>query len=279
MTNNNKIIDLLQNIPVNKALPPCLNCYYPTHAHCWKYTKFVDSIVNKFITQFYKNKYNTFKANLDYSKEFINDGLHIKILQEYKSMVNNLKESLESFKNNKITDKYPELYDLYFVDEHIKNLNDFYSNLNKYISDDRFNNYYLVKFKNYKTQKTNEINNMISDIQTKNNILNQYGVKYDYQNDFCASYKRKKTYTCNNGNVYDYDDSGLECFETIYTENYKSLISPKFNSNINFKKQFDDFYISIKQKINAYNQIISDFKNNLTDIESQVINEKITLNY
>ena len=243
ITDNNKIVALLQNIPVNKALPPTLNCYYPTHAHCWKYTKFVDSIVSKFKTQIYNTKYKTFKAKFDYSKEFINGDLHIKILQEYKSMVNNIKESLQTFKNNKITDKYPELYQLYFVDEHIKNLNDFYLNLNMYISDDKFNTYYLLKIQNYQTQKTKEINNIKSYIETKNNIIGQNGIKNDYQNDFCVSYKRKKTYTCNNGNLYDYDDSGLECFKTLNSDNYKNLISPKFNSNIEFKKEFDDSYL------------------------------------
>ena len=64
ITDKNKIVALLQNIPVNKALPPTLNCYYPTHAHCWKYTKFVDSIVSKFKTQIYNTKYKTFNANL-----------------------------------------------------------------------------------------------------------------------------------------------------------------------------------------------------------------------
>ena len=279
MENNNKIIEYLQNVPVNKALPSNLNCEYPTHEHCWKYTKFVDSIANKYITQFYKNKYNTFKAKFDYSKEFINGDFHIKILQEYKSMVNNLKESLQTFKNNKIGDKYPELFDLYFVDEHIKNLDDFYSNLNKYISDDRFNNYYLVKLQNYKTQKTNEINGMNSFIDTKNNILNKYRVQYKYENDFCTGYYRKKTYICNNGAIFEYDESGLECFETINSENYNSLISPKFNSDIDFKNQFNDFYISIKQKIDKYNGIIFDFKKNITDVEMQIIEEKITFNY
>ena len=276
---NNKIIQLLQNTPVNKALPPALNCYYPTHSHCWKYTKFVDSISKKFKTQNYNSKYRTFKAKLDYSKDFINGDLRIKILQEYKSMVNSIKEPLQTFKNNKISDKYPELNDLFFVDEHIKNLNDFYSNLNIYISDDRFNDYYLEKYEKYSNQETNTINNMISDMESKNGVISKNGVQDNYENDFCASYNRKKTYTCNSAAVYCYTDSGLECFQTNNSENYNNLISPKFNSNMNFKKEFDDFIYLIKSKIDAYNQIIIDFKKNITDAESEILEEKITLNY
>ena len=279
MNDNNKIIDILENLPVDKSLPPNLNCLYPTHAHCWKYTKFVDSVANKYKTQFYNSKYRTFKIQFDNSKKFVNDDLHTKILQEYKSMTNNIKESLQTFKNNKIIDKYPELHDLYFVDEHIRNLNDFYYNLNKYISDDRFNNYYLEIFKKYKNQKTNEINDISSYIESTNTKMNRNGVQNDYENDFCTSYIRKKTYTCNNGAVYNYQDSGLYCFQTIYSENYKSLITSKFNSDTDFMKKFDEFYLLIKNKIESYNKIILDFKKNITDVESQILDQKITLDY
>ena len=160
LTNNNEIVKLLENTPVNKALPPGHNCYYPTHAHCWKYTRYVDLISTKSVTQFYYDKYRRFKTKFDLSKEFIKDDLNSDIVEEYKKAITNFKQLLQTFKNNKMSDKYPEFSELYFIDENIKKMDDFYNSLNRHISDEVFNNEYLPLLNKYKQNKSQEITEM-----------------------------------------------------------------------------------------------------------------------
>jgi hypothetical protein len=167
LANNNKIVELLENTPVNKALPPELNCFYPTHAHCWKYTRYTDSISTKSVTQFYYDKYRIFKTKYDLSKEFINDDLNSDILEEYKKAITNFKQLLQTFKNNKMSDKYPEFTELYFIDENIKKMDDFYNSLNRHISDEVFNNEYLPRLKNFIQNKNQEITDMNNYIENK----------------------------------------------------------------------------------------------------------------
>ena len=279
MKDNNKIIQILQNTPVNKALPPGLECKYSTHAHCWKYTRFVDLISAKYKTQLYLNKYNIIKAKFDSSKDFINVDLHTNILQEYKKMTNNIKEILQTFKGNKMSDKYPELTDLEFIDEHIGKLNNFYNNLNKYLSDDKFNQYYLPKIDEYKYNKINEIDNIEQYIEGRHEIINPGKTSNSIDKDFCASYIRKKTYTCNNGAVYEYNDSGEICFEAFNSNNYKNLVLPSFKADENLKKEFEDYISSIREKIENYNNKIKKLKDDLISIDNTVLNENITFDY
>jgi hypothetical protein len=157
LTDNSKIIELLENTPVNKALPPGLSCQYPTHQYCFKYSKYVDLISTKSVTQFYYDKYRIFKANFDNSKDFINDELNSELLEEYKKAITNFKQLLQNFKNNKMTDKYPEFSELYFIDKNIKKLDNFYNILNRHISDEVFNNKYLPLLNEFKQKKNEEI--------------------------------------------------------------------------------------------------------------------------
>ena len=276
---DNKTLLKFFNSSVNQSLPSGLSCLNENHDHCWKYKSFVDSIASKYKTQHYSTKYNIFKANFEYSKEFIEEELRTNIKQEYKSMINNIKETLQSFKNNKMSDKYPELKDLYFIDNHIKQLDTFYINLNKYISDDKFNQYYLPQIKKYENEKSNDINNIKKYIEEKHKIISPGDTENDYKNDFCTTYNRKKTYTCKNGDFYYYTDSGKLCFISPYTDNYKKLILPSFETDTNFKKEFENYSSLIRNKINTYNKIISDFKKSLIDIESQVLSQDITHEY
>ena len=279
MKNNTKVKESLKKTPVNKALPPEIGCEYPTHEECWKYDYFIESITGQYITQYYVNKYIIIKEVFDNTKEFINGELYSNILQEYKKRINSIKEALQTFKNNRISDKYPELNDLYFIDNHLKTLETFYYNLNKYISDDRFNKYYLPKFNNFKSEKNNEIDKIKDFIEDNHKNLTAGKIKIDFKNDYCKSYLRKKVYTCNNGAHYYYDDSGEFCFESNYPENYKNITKSTFTADINYQNEFKNFYDSIKNKIDTYNKIINSLKKSLNDAESTILNKKITKDY
>ena len=272
LIDNNKIKKILEKIPVNKELPYPLKCEYPTHHNCWKYIKFVDLISTKSISQTYYDKYRIFQEKYDFSKEFINDELKSDILEEYKKDINNLKKLLQNFNNNKMTDKYPEFNELYFIDENIKKLEDFYNTLNRHITYEVFNNKYLPllnEFKQKKNKEINDIKNYIENIHIKikaNDIMNN--LKKDF--DFCISYIRKMTYVCNNGALFDYNENGNICYESNYTDNYKYLVLPSFKEDIEFEKEVSNTYKLIKHKIDSYTNKINELKNIITAVESNI---------
>ena len=270
LTDNSKIVKLLESTPVNKALPPGHDCAYPTYEHCWKYTSYVDLISTKYVTHFYYDKYRIFKAKYELSKEFINDDLNSDVLEEYKKAIINFKQLLQTFKNNKMSDKYPEFTELYFIDENIKKMDDFYNSLNRHISDEVFNNEYLPRLKKFIQNKNQEITDMNNYIENMHQKIKTSKTGNSLKEDFCTTYKRKKTYTCNNGAVYNYTDDGHTCLESFYTNNYKNLVLPSFESNIEFVKEVTNTYKLIKQKIESYTSKINELKNIITTIESNI---------
>ena len=276
---NSKIINILENTPVNKELPPALNCYYSTHAHCWKYTSYVDSITSKSVTDLYYDKYRTFKAKFQISQEFINDELNSDILEEYKKVITSFKQLLQTFKNNKMTDKYPEFNELYFIDENIKKLEDFYNSLNRHISDNVFNNEYLPLLNKFKQSKTDEINEINNYIENMHNKIKTQRIERNFKDDFCTAVQRKKKYTCNNGALYYYDDSNNICLESFYTDNYKYLDLPSFELDIEFEKEVTNTYNLVKQKIESYNKKINELKNIITEVEQNIIKMDLCKDY
>ena len=267
---NSKIINILENTPVNKELPPGLSCEYPTHGECWKYTNYVDLITSKSVTDLYYDKYRTFKAKFQISQEYINDELNSDILEEYKKMITSFKQLLQTFKNNKMTDKYPEFNELYFIDENIKKLEDFYNSLNRHISDNVFNNEYLPLLNKFKQNKNDEINDINNYIENMHNNIKTQRIERNFKDDFCTAVKRKKKYTCNNGAFHYYNDSNNICLESFYTDNYKYLNLPSFESEIEFEKEVTNTYNLVKQKIESYNNIINELKNIITEVEQNI---------
>ena len=267
---NSEIENILKNTPVNKELPSELSCENPDHAHCWKYREFVDLISTKSVTQLYYDKYRIFKAKFEISKEFIDEELNSDILEEYKKVITNFKQLLQTFKNNTITDKYLEFSELYFIDENIKKLDDFYNSLNRHISDDVFNNEYLPLLNKFKQRKNEEIADINNYIEYMHNATKTQRTENNYEKDFCAACHRKKTYACNNGDFYYYTDSKNICLESLYTDNYKYLDLPSFRADIEFEKEVNNSYNIIKEKIDNYNNKINELKTIITTIELNV---------
>ena len=279
LTDNNTIIKLLENIPVNKELLPNMKCEYPTHPYCWKYNKYNDIISNKSPSQIYYDKYRIFKTKYDISKEFINDELNSDILGEYKKARTNLKQLLQNFKNNKMTDKYPEFNELYFIDENIKKLDDFYNSLNRHISDEVFNNKYLPLLNEFKQNKNKEINDIKNYIENIHIKIKANVTENNLTKDFCITYQRKKTYVCNSGVVYNFYDNNNSCFESNYTDNYKYFSLPSFEEDIKFEKEVTNTYKLIKQKIDSYTNKINELKNIIILVESNIKNMDLCKDY
>ena len=118
-----------------------------------------------------------------------------------------IREILQVFKNNKINDKYPDLNELSFLNDHMKIIDTFYKRVNTYISDEIFNNKYIGIMNNFKEMQNKVINNIIDNMESKHNKINKYPTSDDYNYDLCVSFERKKTYTSTNGVIFYNDNS------------------------------------------------------------------------
>ena len=247
--------------------------------HCWNRTYVDDSnIKNRKYGGYYLSKYQKFKENLEISKIFIKSDMKSNILNEYKSVITKLKLILQSFKNNKMSEKYPYYTDLYFIDNHIKDINELNNRLNRYLSDDIFNNNYLPKIQEYIINETKETDNIETYIENQHEkIINVTNEGTD--RDFCTSYMRKRTYTCTNGLVYSEDHDRDSCLYSWGSNNYANMTRLSFNNDEIFEEEFNNFYSLIKYKIDIYNNLISELKQNITLIETQILDKNIINNY
>ena len=279
--NNTKIKELLREFHVDeKHLPYCIS-RVPLHEVYL--TKFVDEIVSKSKTQGYLTKYNVFKDNIEKSKLYVNGQLYHELLLEYQTILSRIREILQVFKNNKISDKYPDLSELSFIDDHIRTIDNFYERLNNYISDEIFNNKYIDLMNNFKESQNKVINNIINNMESKHSIINKYPLTDDYNYDFCIAFLRKKTYTCVNGAVGIYENSDYYCFPAnSISNNYLNLTEHSLETDLGitrFRANFKEFNDSLSEKIYYYTSKINEFKKSLLDIETETINKEYTLNY
>ncbi len=281
LSDDEKIKELLRHFHVDEQhLPYCIS-RVPLHEIYL--TRFVDEISKKSKTQGYITKYNIFKDNFEKYKLYINDQLYRELLSEYQTLLSAIREILQVFKNNKISDKYPDLNELSFIDEHIRKIDNFYKRLDTYISDEIFNSKYIDKINNFKEIETKLIDNITDDIELKHSIINKYPLKNDYNYDFCVAFKRKKTYTCVNGAVFHYEDSKDYCLPAgPISDNYLNLSEYSYETDLGvskFRDEFKEFNNSLSEKIYFYTSKINEIKKSLLDIETETINKEITLNY
>ena len=238
---NNQIINLLKSFKTDEQNMP----YILVRWSRWHYVylkNFIDSITSKSKTQSYLNKYNTFKGKIMAMKNYINEQLYIDLKYEYKNAITKLRESLQLIKNCRISDEYPDFPEIDFVDNDITKINNLYLRLNKFLSDDIFNDKYVKNINEYKSSQLSEIQNIDDIIDNNHNIINTQNTANDYNNDFCVAYLRKKTYTCTNGAIYNYQNSDNYCIPlSSNSDNYKKLITISIDSESNMVKFIDGF--------------------------------------
>ena len=134
-----RIIDLLKNYKTDRAT---LLKYNPWRS-LRKY-EFSDSISEKYKTTGYLNKYQTFIESFARSRDFIKNQIYGELLSEYKNIMFKLRETLQNFKNNKLTSKYTDTSEFIFIDNHINAIDNLYNRLNNKISDNIFNEKYMM---------------------------------------------------------------------------------------------------------------------------------------
>lgn len=163
------------------------------------------------------------------------------IFEEYSNIIYKLKRLLQTFIENKISDKYPKFTDLDFIDKNIKDIYIYYTKLSKYISDVKFNNNYIQKIKDYKIKQIKQKD------QIKNYIEQKHGPIYkgvfvndinSNNNDICTAFKRLKAYTCLIGTI-------------LGKQNYHCITALGYINHNNFTFQSEYPYSFLKNNIDA----------------------------
>ena len=274
-TSDEKIKELLKTFEIDEMhLPTYL--YYWSSTHYVYFTSFYDIIQKKSKTAGYINKYKKFLEQLDISKDYIEQQMPLELKYEYKNTITKLKELLQIMKNVQLSERFTNYPELKFLDDNVKNLDNLYKTINKYFSDEIYNDNFLPKINNYKSNSINKLNKIETDIIVPNhNIINQFQTVNDYTNDFCFAFKRKKTYTCTNGVIYYPESTSNYCEILKGSENnYKNLVSFSIYSDANLKNYiatFDRFYSKIKNIVTSYTETISELSKKLYEFEQQSI--------
>ena len=277
LSDDDKVKELLKTFHVDEQ-------HLPLHLSNGNYLiKFIDDIASKSKTQGYLTKYNIFKENVEKSKLYVNEHIYSELKGEYQNFLLKIKEILQTFKKNKINDIYPDLNELSFLNDHSKIIDKFYKRLNAFISDDIFNNKYIAIMNNFKEIQNKVLNNIINDIESKHNKINEYPTSDDYNYDLCVSFYRKKIYSSVSGSVFYNDNSDYYCLPSnSISNNYLNLSDHSIETNPElslFHSKFKEFYDSLSEKINCYLSIINEIKISLLNIEIEKINEENSLDY
>ena len=274
INNDNYLIQLLDSYKRNEILSR-----YQDH----DFHHINDSITTKQKTRAYLSKYSDYIANFEYSKNYIENQLYLDLANEYKNILSKIREKLQSIINIKITDKFPEYKELQFYNKHTKLVNEFFDKLNKYLSENIFNNKYLNLLNTEKKTFTQNIDSAKQYINSKHNTINGLSLNNDdITNDFCFLYERKVCYGCQNcqWHYYVYDSYCLPL--NPYQNNHLNLIRAEIKSDSNlkeFENAFEDFYLKFNNSVSSYCSILKNLEESLHFVKEDTLNRKITQNY
>ena len=75
-----------------------------------------------------------------------------------------------------------------------------------------------------------------------------------------------------------YINSEDECIDSFGSNNLGKMIDISFNNDNIFEEEFSTFFSKLKNKIDSYNNLINEFKNNIAFIENEIIENNIVNN-
>ena len=279
-SDTDKIIELLKYFETSRDYIPYYYKYW-SRTHYYYLTGVKDFINKKLKTQMYVSKYNKFKNEIESSKEYIKDQLTAELKYEYKNVITKLKDLLQIVKNTRLNEKFRNFEDLKFLEENINHIDDLYLTINSHFSDKFFNEKYVNKLNEYKEKSTKKIIEIDEKIIEPNHlIINQFETTNEYSNDFCFAFKRKITYTCTNGAIYNQESSKMYC-EIIGDEsdNYKLLKSLSIYSDTNFQKfltTFNRFHTKLNTIVVKYTDLVNELSTKLFTFEKEAITNSST---
>ncbi len=198
-------------------------------------------------------------------------------MEKYKNVIIKTKEILQSIKDNKITNEYPNYKQLDFIDNNIKDINELYNRLNDHLSDEIFNEKYNQKIENFKLNQKDKIQKIILNIEKEHNRIKTKKLEKEYDKDFCFTFEKKIAYTSTS--VLNYKgESGSYCLNIPHnSNNCNQLIAPSID-NDNKLKEFSNKFINLNstlsQKAKLYNEKINELRNIISSTEKEIINKK-----
>ena len=111
------------------------------------------------LTQKIKNSMTTYLSQLNKTESYITLEFTSDLVNKYKNVTNQFKEGLQSIKSNSIIKKYYEYKDLSFFKKHIDiYINQSFSIIDEFISDEIFNSKYLYIINDFIKSSLNKIN-------------------------------------------------------------------------------------------------------------------------
>ena len=114
------------------------------------------------------------------------------LFSNYKNPIVKLRKILQTIKNNKLNEKYPNFSEIGF-NEHKKVIDILYNRLNAYLSDYLYNKKYISLKDKYISSKNINISKIKDYIDNQNgNITKNTITSQQFDSDYCVQFKRIK---------------------------------------------------------------------------------------
>ena len=242
-----------------------------------KYLSFVANAGSSHCTQLFINKYNIYLNSFSEIKNYIQLSLKKDLLNKYKNVINIIKAHLINIKTNPVIKKY--YTELPFTENHLRKIDILLKRLEKYISDELFNQYFSKKIENYnKTTINNIINlekNLISLYNRVKPLYYTSSLRYDYYKlriekyRYCVFRFLGICFWRKTGYNYYYDP-----YTASYTNNHLSLNKINFSE---YSKNFDEFFYVINSNISTnqsfYNYTLNIYDSNFNGIIKDILHK------
>ena len=215
------------------------------------------------ITKRFKNQYKYFSNSINDIKTFINQKLKNYLANNYKSVMNQIRSSLQSIKSNEILSKY--YTQLPLAEKHLNSIKELFKIFDRHISDNTYNQIFLPKIDNFikttintLTKKETAYKNFYNKIAKKE--LNN--IKYDYDE---KKVEKGERYCCDHilwwctEHCRHKDKVTYKGHNVKATNNYEKLKSINTKNYFNiFDKKYNLLYPQLSKDVLLYNSLLSD---------------------
>ena len=225
------------------------------------------------MTQAFINKYNIYINSFSQIRIFINNNLKNNLAKKYKKVINDIRTLLQKIKSNSVIKKYYS--QLYFSDEHLRQIKDLLEKFDKYISDQLYNNNYLPEIKKYIDSVNVNLNQIEENLKnlyySVSNLPYSSSVEYDYFKYLthcwkCCKFKlgvcwKYKTCCESYYQGYSLGENNI-ILETINFDEYTQ----------NFDKYYNEIYEKSSNYVNSYNIFLMDLNTSLEAKKQELLN-------
>jgi len=273
--NNSYLIDVLRNYKVEEI--PKIKYLAGSYKN---FKKFTDEITRKERTTIYITKYNKIISTWNYTEKYLKNQLSQEVLEDYKRIYVNIKESLQSLINFDKLKNYTDLADLEFYGPHLRVIEKVQKRIDTYFSEEIFKTKYSVKVEELKTKYKEKIETDKTYMKQKHNGIVNLAVIDNKVHDFCIQYKRKICYGCTNC-VWNTLDYGRFCIVLDpYHNNYMDLVKTTYDcieKNKDFNDNLNYFFEQVNERVTRYNQLIAMLEYDLTLAKNQTLDDSFII--